>query len=68
VGIFIGWFVRSRWFLVAGFVIVLLALFMPWPNGVIGQIVLWLGIAVMAVQLVVIARVTSHRPRPTDPD
>ena len=66
--IFIGWFVRGRWFLVAGFVIVLLALFMPWPNGVIGQIVLWLGIAVMAVQLVVIGRVTFHRPRPGDPD
>jgi hypothetical protein len=68
VGLFIGWFVRGRWFFVAGFAIVILALVMPWPNGIVRQVVLWLGIAIMAVQVVVIARVAHHHPGPPDPD
>lgn len=59
-GIFIGWVVRGRWFFIVGFVTVILALVIPWPSRGIHEALFVLGLAIMAVQLVVIVRETRR--------
>lgn len=54
-GILIGWVVRGRWFYLVGFLVVILALAIPWPPT-IGLAVAFLGLAIMLAQLVMIFR------------
>jgi hypothetical protein len=62
VGIVIGWIVRGRWLLLTGFLIEILAIVVPWPGGWLRKAVLFLGVAFLLAQLVVLVRSAYRSP------
>jgi hypothetical protein len=55
-GIAVGWIVRGRWFFIAGFLILILAFFIPESNHTIRLAAFSLALAFILVQLVLVFR------------
>lgn len=55
-GIFVGWVVRGRWLFIAGFLVLILAFFIPGSNHTIRLAAFFLALALILVQLVMVFR------------
>jgi hypothetical protein len=60
VGIVVGWIVRGHWFFIAGFLILILALFSPASSHTIRVAAFSLALALILGQLVVVFRDASR--------
>ena len=54
-GIFVGWVVRGSWFFIVGFLVIILAVAIPWPRT-IRLAVVFLGLAIIVAQLAMMFR------------
>jgi uncharacterized membrane protein len=55
-GILVGWVVRGRWLFIAGFLVLILAFFIPASNQTIRLAAFFLAFALILVQLVLVFR------------
>jgi hypothetical protein len=65
-GIIVGWFALGRWFSVAGFLVVLLGVLVPWPNHAVLVALVVTGAFVMLLQIPVTLRL-QRRQYPRHP-